>query len=82
MEKKDIEDSYIVLFFLPPKLLPHVDVVDNQIPLAAGPWGDMTLSHPSAFRGHKPNHEMVPGITTCDFSSKRSEWRKEIILYL
>ena len=40
-EQKDIEDSHIVLSFLPPALLPHVDVVDDQIPLAAGPWGDM-----------------------------------------
>ena len=40
-EKKDIENSHFFLSFLPPALLPHVDVVDDQILLAAGPWGDM-----------------------------------------
>ena len=38
-EKKDIEDSHIVLLILQPALPPPVDMVDNQVLQTAGPGG-------------------------------------------
>ena len=40
-EKKDIEDTHVVLLILQPTLPPPVDVVNDQVLQAAGPGGDL-----------------------------------------
>ena len=90
-EEKNIEDAHKVLFVLLPALPPPEGVVDDFNHHNDDESGGQKCEHiilqltrckgrgvsfvSILLMGHNPIHELDPGSTTCDFSSKGEEMR-------